>query len=359
MAERVTLQTIADRVGVSRATVSYAFSRPDQLSHELRERILRVAGELGYAGPNPTARSLRLGRAGALGLIFTETLPYAFGDPYSIGFLQGLAVAAEEAAVGLLILQQPPGVERPDVVRDAVVDAFCVFSLPDGHAALDAVLARQLPTVVVDEPYIPGLPFIGIDERKAAGDAVRHVLEHGHRRLGLAVVGIHQDGRHGWADLERQESAVYEAMRNRIAGYRAAAVGQLGGRSRGAVQAGARMPVYEVAGNVRESGREAGRALLALDPRPTAILCNTDVMALGVLDAAAEAGLKVPDDLSVVGFSDSGAEEADLTTVRQPKQLIGQTAGRMLLAGGRPKPERLILPHELIVRGSTGPAPAK
>ncbi|MFI6388140.1 LacI family DNA-binding transcriptional regulator [Nonomuraea sp. NPDC050540] len=349
MTERVTLQTIADRVGVSRATVSYAFSRPDQLSAELRERILRVADELGYAGPNPTARSLRLGRAGALGLIFTETLPYAFADPYAIGFLQGLAVAAEEAAVGLLILQQPRGVERTELVRDAVVDAFCVFSLPDGHAALDAVLARRLPTVMVDEPFVEGVPFVGIDEPAAAGSAARHLLDLGHRRVGLAVVGLHQDGRHGWADVGRQESAVFQAMRNRILGYRAAF--EAGGVD------WADVPVYEVVGNEREAGREAGRALLARSPRPTAVLCNTDVLALGVLDAAAEAGVKVPDELSVVGFSDSAAEEADLTSVRQHSQLAGQTAGRLLLSGD-PRPERLLLPHELNVRNSTAAAPS-
>ncbi|MFI6497386.1 LacI family DNA-binding transcriptional regulator [Nonomuraea typhae] len=346
MAERVTLQTIADRVGVSRATVSYAFSRPDQLSAELRERILRVAEELGYAGPNPTARSLRLGRAGALGLIFTETLPYAFTDPYAIGFLQGLAVAAEEAAVGLLILQQPRGEERPGLVRDAVVDAFCVFSLPDGHAALDAVLARRLPTIVVDEPILDGVPYLGIDELAAAGAATRHVLDLGHRHIGLAVVGLHHDGRHGWADPARQESAVFEAMRNRVRGYRAAA--------EAAGLDWASVPVYEVPGHESDGGREAGRALLARTPRPTAILCNTDALALGVLEAAAEAGVKVPEELSVVGFSDSGAEEAGLTTIRQDKQLIGRTAGRLLLSG-EPVPERTLLPHELIVRSTTAP----
>ncbi|MFI6295406.1 LacI family DNA-binding transcriptional regulator [Nonomuraea sp. NPDC050790] len=349
MTGRVTLQTIADRVGVSRATVSYAFSRPDQLSAELRERILRVADELGYAGPNPTARSLRLGRAGALGLIFTETLPYAFGDPYAIGFLQGLAVAAEEAAVGLLILPQPRGVERPEMVRDAVADAFCVFSLPDGHAALDAVLARRVPAVMVDEPFVEGVPFVGIDEMAAAGSAARHLLDLGHRQVGLAVVGLHQDGRQGWADVRRQDSAVFQAMRNRVRGYRAAF--EAGGVD------WARVPVYEVVGNEREAGREAGRALLARSPRPTAVLCNTDVLALGVLDAAAEAGVKVPAELSVVGFSDSAAEEADLTSVRQHSRLAGRTAGRLLLSGDPPS-ERLLLPHELHVRGSTAPAPS-
>ncbi|MGW4472598.1 LacI family DNA-binding transcriptional regulator [Nonomuraea sp. NPDC004354] len=348
MAERVTLQTIADRVGVSRATVSYAFSRPDQLSAELRERILHVADELGYAGPNPTARSLRLGRAGVLGLIFTETLPYALGDPYAIGFLQGLAVAAEEAAVGLLLLQQPRGVERPELVRNAVVDAFVVFCLPDGHAALDAVLARRLPTLLVDEPIVDGVPHLGIDEPAAAGAAVRHVLDLGHRRLGLAVVGLGHEGRHGWADPDRQEAAVFRAIRNRVLGYRAAA--------EAAGLDWARTPVYEVAANERESGREAGRALLARSPRPTAILCNTDVLALGVLDAAAEAGVKVPEELSVVGFSDTGAEEAGLTTIRQYSRLAGRTAGRLVLSG-EPTPERTLLPHELVVRATTAPPP--
>ncbi|GAA3667005.1 LacI family DNA-binding transcriptional regulator [Nonomuraea antimicrobica] len=342
---KVTLQTIADRLGVSRATVSYAFSRPDQLSDGLRRRILEVADELGYAGPNPTARSLRLGRAGALGLLFSETLAYAFADPYAIGFFQGLATAAEDAGVGLLILPLPHGDRRTDTVRDAVVDAFCVMSLPDGHPALAEVLARRLPVVVVDEPYVPGHPFLGIDEPAAAGAAARHVLGLGHRRLGVAMVGLHEDGHTGWADGERQESTVFEAMRARRGGYQ-----------RACEEAGldwGRVPFYEVARNSREAGRRAGHALLGLDPRPTAILTNTDVLALGVLDAAADLGLEVPGDLSVVGFSDSAAEEAGLTTIRQAKQEMGEAAGRLLLSGAGAAPERRLFPYELVVRAST------
>ncbi|MFI6739934.1 LacI family DNA-binding transcriptional regulator [Nonomuraea sp. NPDC050451] len=344
---RVTLQTIADRLGVSRATVSYAFSRPDQLSDGLRQRIMEVADELGYAGPNPTARSLRLGRAGALGLLFSETLAYAFADPYSIGFFQGLATAAEDAGVGLLILPLPHGDRRSETVRDAVVDAFCVMSLPDGHPALAEVLARKLPVVMVDEPYVPGHPFVGTDEPAAAATAARHVLELGHRRIGVAMVGLHDDGHTGWASPERQESAVYEAMRRRCGGYRQAC------EEAGIDWSG--VPFYEVARNSREAGKKAGHALLGRDPRPTAILTNTDVLALGVLDAAADLGLEVPGELSVVGFSDSAAEEAGLTTIRQAKQEMGAAAGRLLLSGGAAEPERLVFPHELIVRASTAP----
>jgi DNA-binding LacI/PurR family transcriptional regulator len=105
--ERVTLQTIADRVGVSRTTVSNAYSRPDQLNPELRRKILETAKELGYAGPDPAGRILRSGRAGSIGLLFAEPLTYAFGDPYAIGFLQGFAEPAEQAGAGLLLRPSP------------------------------------------------------------------------------------------------------------------------------------------------------------------------------------------------------------------------------------------------------------
>src|SRR5690606_24680418 len=94
-AVRPTLQTVADAVGVSRSTVSNAYSNPDQLSAELREKIFEVARKIGYPGPNPAARSLRRGRAGAIGVLFTDSLPYAFTDPYAVQYLRGVSEAAE------------------------------------------------------------------------------------------------------------------------------------------------------------------------------------------------------------------------------------------------------------------------
>ncbi|TMR94821.1 hypothetical protein EJK15_31925 [Nonomuraea basaltis] len=102
------------------------------------------------------------------------------------------------------------------------MDAFCVMSLPDGHPAPAEVLARKLPVVIVDEPYVPGHPFVGIDEPAAGAAAARHVLELGHRRIAVAMVGLHEDGYTGWADLDRQKSAGFEAMRGRRGGYQSA-----------------------------------------------------------------------------------------------------------------------------------------
>ena len=135
---RVTLQTIADRVGVSRTTVSNAFSRPDQLKEELRQRILAVAEDLSYPGPNPAARTLRRGRAGVIGVVFTETLSYAFADSYAVGFLRGLARVAEQSGTGLHLNNMmgeedlAAGREMPPGTRLTSMQAPTMVVGPDG-----------------------------------------------------------------------------------------------------------------------------------------------------------------------------------------------------------------------------------
>ena len=110
MARKVTLQTIAERLGVSRTTVSNAYNRPDQLAPELRERVLATAAELGYTGPDPAARRLRSGGREAVGLLFTESLAYAFSDPGAVLFLQGFAARRRG---GRARDADPPGLRRP------------------------------------------------------------------------------------------------------------------------------------------------------------------------------------------------------------------------------------------------------
>jgi DNA-binding LacI/PurR family transcriptional regulator len=350
VAGRVTLQTIADALGVSRTTVSNAYNRPDQLAPALRERILATARELGYSGPDPAARRLRSGRRDAVGLLFTEELSYAFTDPAAVILLQGIARATEAAGVALLLVPEH-GTGVRTAVQDAVVDAFCIYSMPDGHPNVLAALERRVPMVVVDEPRLEHHAFVGIEDRLGARLAAEHLLELGHTRFGMLCERSRQDGYSGPLTLEREAAVTYAVNRERVWGYREAL--EAAGIAWEAVVK------WEMPANLPERGLEGAHAVLDSDPRPTALLAGTDQLALGALEAARERGLTVPTDLSVVGFDDvPGAAWAQppLTTIRQPLLEKGAIAGRMLLAD---HPDReVILPVELVVRGTSAPPPA-
>src|SRR5919112_2801827 len=127
LGRRPTLKEVAAEVGVSPATVSNAYNRPDQLSEEVRERVMEAARRLGYAGPDPTARGLRRGRAGAIGVLYADRLSYAFADPAAVLFFEGVSRAAEEAGLGLLLVPGSiSGRHDPEAVKGAAVDGFVV-----------------------------------------------------------------------------------------------------------------------------------------------------------------------------------------------------------------------------------------
>jgi DNA-binding LacI/PurR family transcriptional regulator len=346
-----TLASLAAELGVSRTTVSNAYNRPDQLSPQLRERVLDAAKRLGYPGPDPLARSLRTRRAGAVGLLFTETLSYAFRDPGAVAFLEGLALACEDARTGLLLV---PAVEGSGtdatVVARAAVDGFVAYSMPAGNPYLQTVLERPVPTVIVDEPGgLPGVDFVGVADRDGMAAVGRHLVELGHRRVGVVTSALSPDGFAGLADLERQQAAMYHVVRDRLDGLaEALATGGVEWKS---------VPVQEVAANTMQLGEEGALALLDAVPDLTAIVAVSDIVALGVLEAVAKRGASVPGDLSVTGFDDiPAAADAGLTTVRQPLRDKGRIAGELLLdTGERPGPRTRILPADLVVRDSTGP----
>jgi DNA-binding LacI/PurR family transcriptional regulator len=349
--EHVTLQTIADAVGVSRTTVSNAFNRPDQMSPGLLRKILSMADELGYCGPDPAAAVLRRGRSGTFGILFTESLAYAISDPTAHLFLQGVTQATEEAAIRLLLLPSPEDrASGVTAVREAVVDGFLVYTLPTGDPLLQAVLGRRLPTVIVDEPRVPGAGFVSVDDEGGARALARHLLELGHRSFGLITWPLKEDGFEGFAPVERQRHAVYPVAANRLTGF-----------AEEAAQAGIDwdgVPVYEVPLNSAANGARAARALFARDPRSTAIVALSDVMAIAAMEEAAAQGLGVPGDVSIAGYDNIPAAAAaipPLTTVAQPLVDKGLAAAWMLMEGWEGEPPVVSLATKLIVRGSTGP----
>ncbi len=360
MSAPITLRSVADQLGCSAKTVSNAFNRPDQLSAATRERVLAVAAELGYPGPNPLAAGLRRGRVGAVGFAYANRLSYAFEDPVSVALLAGVGAVAEGAGAGLLLV---PGsateARNAAAVSAAVIDGLVIFSMADDDPLVDAAIARGLPTVVIDEPLPAALAargravpsWIGIDDGAAAHVAAEHVLALGHRRIGVVTFALQRGQGRGRVGPRAQATATYAVTRQRLDGYRRAVTGAGLDWSQVPVVAGVTSSVAE--------GAAAATTLLDLDPAPTAILCLSDRLAEGALHVARDRGLDVPGEVSVVGFDDADtAAGLGLTTMRQPQRAKGELAARSLLAliDGRHVAPAQMLDTALVERTSTGPA---
>ncbi|HET9655010.1 MAG TPA: LacI family DNA-binding transcriptional regulator [Kineosporiaceae bacterium] len=362
---RVTLQTIADRVGVSRMTVSNAFSRPDQLSPALRERILTAAEELGYVGPDPTARALARGSAGAVGVLLTESLREAFTDEIATGFLGAVAEQLGPTGLALTLLTTFSGSMIP--ARDVAIDGAIVYSCVPESQALQWLRRRRLPLVYVDQSPVEGAPSVNIDDRAGARAAARHLVDLGHRRIGIVTANI--GGPYGPVEDPQGLGCgpgCNHVMRERVQGWLEE------------LTAAGVDPSVVIQPPFGASVEGSAALLLDRPDRPTAILCFSDVLAVGVILQARARGLRVPEDLSVVGFDDAplaARTTPALTTVRQDVDakgraaaaaLTGELARRSAPAGSGadgdalllPQDRRIVLPVELVVRDSTAPPPA-
>ncbi len=338
---RIGLKDVAKAMGVSPATVSNAYNRPDQLSPELRARILETARELGYS-PDPLARGLRRGQVGAVGILHGDRLAYTFSDPVAALLMQGVSSVIEEANMGLLLV--PRRTVRDELVNSVPVDGYVVYSLFEGDELVERVLERNRPMVFVDYPPKEGIPTINVDDRGGARAAAQHLWELGHRQVGVIAFQLR-------ADLE-------DIKRKPIARNTAQA------RMQGYYSVFDQLEVLEAPESLPSEGEQAARKLLERNPRPTALLCMSDQLALGALEAARQMGLRVPEDLSVIGFDDiseAARTTPKLTTVHQPLLEKGVWAGRLLLAQlrGETLEPPSILPTHLVVRESTGKSGGK
>ena len=350
-ARRPGVVAVARAAGVSPSTVSNAFNRPERLTPKLRERVLRTAAELGYGGPDPAARTLRQGRAGAIGVILGRLLADSFDDAATAEFLKGVSDATDPQQLALVLVPGMPDESTSDgpAVRNAAVDGLIVFSLPGDDPLIDAVRRRNLPTIFVDSPAIGG-DFIGIDDAAGAEAAVSHLLDLGHRRLAILSFGLCDDARPGPIDISEHAHATATVTKARLEGSaRAIAAAGIDPTSVPAEQ----LPIVTA-----DLARAATHALLDRAPGTTALFAFSDRLALAARQAARERGLSVPGDLSIVGFDDIAPAGEGLTTVHQPLRDKGRIAAERLLRAmsDQPTPARSeLLPTRLVVRDSTGP----
>lgn len=318
-ARRATIADVARQAGVATSTASVVFSGKANVAPATRERVLAAAADLGYAGPDPRAASLRRGRSGIVAVVLEGHLRAAFLDPVTTAMMDGLTDGLADLSAGILLMRDEPG-DDGSPLSSAPVDAVVLIGCSGRtRASLDVVRGRGLPVVVIEGDAGEGIPRITLDNAAAAADVARHLRDLGHRDVALVTLPLDQERERGPVTPERIAAATVDVTVDRLAGMREIFPDAL------ALSAG---------GSLIDEGLIVGRTLLE-DPatRPTAILAQSDLLAVGVIRAAEELGLRVPEDLSVAGFDGIDADglgDLVLTTSVQPAVEKGRAAGEQV-----------------------------
>ena len=338
---KVTVKDVARQAGVSVGTVSNVLNHKEgEFTQETRERVLQAVRDLKYR-PNQVARSLVRRESRAIGVTYIGLGPELSDNAYLVEVLDGVVAAAAAESYNLVLYtRMPPGFEDEHLSHftDGRIDALCVIGTEEASPLVPMLAAAALPFIVigVEEPQ-PGVSWIDVDNRVGATLATERLLRAGHQRV------MHFGG------VRAQRSARYRA----------------GAFCRTMRRHGlpARLADVEWCDYNRRGGREAAERVLRQPDRPTAIFAADDQVALGVIDAARQMGLRVPEDLSVVGFDDcreAALSAPPLTTVRQPARSIGEEAARWLihhLQSDRSDTIQCRVQPVLVERATVGPVP--
>ena len=322
----VTLKDVAAHTGVSHTAVSNAFSRPEKLSADLRQRIFKTARELGYSGPNPAAQQLRKGQIGAVGLVLSHDLHYAVSDPAGLAVLRGVTKAYQSHPTNLLLIpSHDKETEGPftAIPNHAAVDSMILYSLASNSQTVERASRRGIPLVTIDQPRIAGAGFIGVDPIPGINQAVHRMFQLGHRRFGILSLKLVPDKKTGFVAEDRLAASQYEMVSSRLNAYRQALL-QVGLEP-------PECPIWECGEDLEESASKGTMKLLQAPSKPTVIIALSDRLAVAAIKAVQASGLSVPEDISVLGFDDiPEAETHQLTTIRQPHEEKGQQAVKLL-----------------------------
>jgi DNA-binding LacI/PurR family transcriptional regulator len=329
-----TIRDVAKRAGVGVGTVSRVLNDSPAVSDATRQRVLAAIEELDYS-PSPIARRLSLRKTLSIAVI----VPF-FTRPSFVERLRGVEYALANSEYDLILFNVETTEKRDtyfgDVPRRERVDGLLIITLSPSDADVDRFLKASVPTVLIDAHH-PRLSRVVIDDVAGGRLATQHLIQLGHRRIGF--VGDDPDTPFNFV-----------SSRNRYLGFRRALEE-------------ANIPSQEnycrFGQHGRKKAQQMAHQLLSMPRPPTAIFAASDIQAFGVLEAAQEANLKVPDDLSVIGYDDIElAEYLNLTTIHQPLFALGVEGVELLLdsiANPFPAPRQVEFPIELAVRGTTAP----
>jgi DNA-binding LacI/PurR family transcriptional regulator len=331
--ERPTLENVAERAGVSRATASRVVRGSTSVAPQIRDKVFAAVEALGYV-PNLAARSLVTQRTDSIALVASETASRVFSDDtFFAGIIRGVSLELEQAEKQLVLMMVgPSGPSHDRMERYASgghVDGVIIFSMHGADPLPERLSRAGVPVVCNGRLMTPSsVPSVDVENENGARAAVRHLLGRGRQRI--ATIAGPQD---------------MSAGIDRLKGYRAE------------MAASDRRCLIAIGDFTRASGEAAMTQLLTDDPDVDAVFVANDPMAAGALRALRKAGRRIPDDVAVVGFDDmdfASYTEPPLTTVRQPIMEIGRTVARQLLrvVEGKEIERVVVLPTELVIRES-------
>lgn len=335
-----TIWEVAEAAGVSISTVSNVlYGKKGYYSAETAQRVWDAVKRLGYR-PNYHARSLARRRTFTLGVVVEQLLGNVSHNAYFGIVLDGILQGASDNSYQVKIVRVPPGAHERAIghIEDGSVDGVILVALWADSPLVRYMEQSSIPAVMAGSiPPDTKLPCVDIDDLSATYQAVRWLIELGHRRIGIITGDWRQ-----WSARRREQGYL---MALREAGI-------------------APLPSWRYEGNYCIEAGEAGALrLMQQEPRPTAIVCGNDRMAIGALHVLSEQGFRVPQDVSILGFDDmveAAFTVPPLTTIRQPMFEIGLRATELLLQqveqGNRPR-HSLLLPTELVVRATVAPPP--
>jgi LacI family transcriptional regulator len=328
-----TIKEVAELAGVSSATVSHVINGTRFVSEAVREQVLQAMNSLNYQ-PNALARSLRSGHTHTLGLILPDS-----ANPFFAEMGHSIEMAAFEAGYSVIFCNTENDIEREsfylDVLTKKQVDGIIFVSTGENKESLKKLIELKIPTVVLDRDLAGmQMDFVQADNLQGGYLATRYLISLGHKRIGC-IAG----------------SPKVAAGSQRMTGYQKAC-------EEFSIPVDGNLVAYGEFNPV--SGWELGLRMLSQKDRPTAIFVSNDMMAIGVLRAAAELSISVPNDLAIVGFDDielASYTIPPLTTIKQPKVEMGKATLDLILrriSDELAEPKRIVLPVSLVIRSSCG-----
>lgn len=336
--KRATIIDVAEKAGVSIAAVSFAFNNPDQISSETAEKIFSVAEELGYA-PNAIAQAMVTRSIGAIGILVPMSITTSFQNPFIAEFMNGVGSICDQHSLSALFVSPYEG-SLLKATQRAPVDGFIVLGLNEDHSEIEPLRQRHVRFIIVDGEAST-VSQVNIDDELGAYHAAHHLLSKGHSNIMILTFGK--------PDPSHKDDVFYGVGGRRYRGIQ-----------RAFDEAGQHFDLNRMVQSETslEGGREAFLSAWKDGFHPSAVFAFSDAMAIGVLAAARELGLQVPEDLEVIGFDDipnASFCRPTLSTVHQSIFEKGTIATTLLIdmISGKEKPQKVLLPTKLVLREST------